>query len=233
VSKGNVSDQTAGRKRKGKCIFDVPYGESANNIIGDEQAEPTSKKRLLDSETNGAKGNLERVERACKRRARILQEIKAIGQLRDAVSLPDAAVQLSSAAVRLSHDELSNAAARLSNPAIQTKLPFPFTERDLPQWFNSDGDHDHWDFMGREKCTELLDAIKELETTHWHGYWFYGTFGYGKSHLLATLACYLIAAGKRVVFIPDCQACVWKPVAYLQTAMLLAWGARMIASYGK
>lgn len=79
--------------------------------------------------------------------------------------------------------------------------------------------------MGREKFTELLDAVKELETTRWHGYLFYGTIGYGKSHLLAALACYLIAAGKRVVYIPDCRACAWKPVDCLQAAMLLAWGA--------
>jgi hypothetical protein len=79
--------------------------------------------------------------------------------------------------------------------------------------------------MGREKFTELVDAINVLETTsNWHGYFFYGTIGYGKSHLLAALTCYLISVGKRVVYIPDCRECAWKPVSYLRAAMLLAWG---------
>jgi hypothetical protein len=78
--------------------------------------------------------------------------------------------------------------------------------------------------MGREKFSELLDAIKVLETQTWRGFLFYGTIGYGKSHLLAALACYLISAGKRVVYIPDCRECAWNPVAYFRAAMLLAWG---------
>jgi hypothetical protein len=80
--------------------------------------------------------------------------------------------------------------------------------------------------MGREKFTELLDAVKELETpaTTYHGFLFYGTIGYGKSHLLAALACYLTATGRRVVYIPDCRECTWDPAAYFRTAMLLTWG---------
>ena len=78
--------------------------------------------------------------------------------------------------------------------------------------------------MGREKFTELLHAIKVLETTSWKGYLFYGTIGYGKSHLLAALACYLITAGKRVIYIPDCRECAWSPVSYFRAAVLLAWG---------
>jgi hypothetical protein len=78
--------------------------------------------------------------------------------------------------------------------------------------------------MGREKFTELLNAVNVLQTTGWRGYMFYGTIGYGKSHLLAALACYLISTGKRVIYIPDCRACAWRPVPYFQAAMLLAWG---------
>jgi hypothetical protein len=209
----------------------------------------------LDSRIDEIDDNLlERVERAVKRRAVILQEIKAISQLLDAVPLPDAAVQLSNAAVPLSSAELSNAAVQFSSPAIPDavplpdvtvqlssaelshaavqlsspatliKLPFPFVGQSLPERFNYDGDHNYWDYMGREKFTELLDAINVLETTAWRGYLFYGTIGYGKSHLLAALACYLITAGKRVVDIPDCLECAWRPVTYFRAAMLLAWG---------
>lgn len=186
---------------------------------------PQKKNRQEDPLLSKTDDNLvERVERAVKRRARILQEIKTISQLPDAVPLPDAAVQLSNAAVPLSSAELSNAAVQLSSPATLIKLPFPFVGHSLPERFNYDGDHNYWDYMGREKFTELLDAINVLETTAWRGYLFYGTIGYGKSHLLAALACYLIAAGKRVVYIPDCRECAWKRVAYFRAAMLLAWG---------
>jgi hypothetical protein len=179
----------------------------------------SERRRLPDSKINGADKNLvERVERAVKRRARILQEIKTISQL------PDAAVQLSNATVPLSYAELSNAAVQLSSPAIQIKLPFPFIDPNLPERFNYNGDHRYWNYMGREKFTELLDAVKELETTTWQGYLFYGTIGYGRSHLLAALTCYLITAGKRVIYIPDCRACAWNPVPYFRAAMLLAWG---------
>jgi hypothetical protein len=191
--------------------------------------------RRLDSKIDEADDDLlERAERAVKRRARILEGIKTISLPPDAVPLPNAAVQLSNAAVPLSRAELLNAVVQLSNPAIQIKLPFPFVGYSIPERFNSNGDRDYWDYMGREKFTELLDAINVLETTNWRGYLFYGTIGYGKSHLLAALACYLISAGKRVVYIPDCRECAWSPVSYFRAAMLLAWGGgRMIASYGK
>jgi hypothetical protein len=165
-----------------------------------ERANPLSRAvDQLSSEVDEADDDpLERVERTRKRRT-------SISQLPDAVPLPDAAVQLSS-------------------PASHIKLPFPFVGRDFPERFNYDGDHQYWDYMGREKFTELLHAVKVLETTFWQGYLFYGTIGYGKSHLLAALACYLITAGKRVIYIPDCRACAWSPVPYFRAAMLLAWG---------
>jgi hypothetical protein len=265
--KGNLLNQTAGRKRTGKNTFNLAYGQRANNVTGDETDAPESKRNRqedplseiatraserLDSRFDQIDDNLlERVKRAVKRRALILQEIKAISQLLDAVPLPDAAVQLSNAAVPLSSAELSNAAVQLSSPdavplpdvtvqlsstelshaAVQLsspatliKLPFPFVGQSLPERFNYDGDHNYWDYMGREKFTELLDAINVLETTAWRGYLFYGTIGYGKSHLLAALACYLISAGKRIVYIPDCRECAWRPVTYFQAAMLLTWG---------
>jgi chromosomal replication initiation ATPase DnaA len=53
--------------------------------------------------------------------------------------------------------------------------------------------------------------------------WIYGTKGYGKSHLLAALVCYLTTQGKRVVYIPDCRECIKSPVTYVQAAMLFAW----------
>jgi len=91
---------------------------------------------------------LERAERAIKRRARILKEIKPISQL------PDAA--------ELSYVKLLCAAAQLSNPAIQIKFPFPFVGDSIPKRFNYDGDHGYWDYVGREKFAELVDATERL-----------------------------------------------------------------------
>jgi hypothetical protein len=51
----------------------------------------------------------------------------------------------------------------------------------------------------------------------------YGPVGYGRSHLLATVAYLLIAKGRRVVYIPDCGLLERDPFTYVQTAMLLAW----------
>src|SRR4051794_15068421 len=78
--------------------------------------------------------------------------------------------------------------------------------------------------MGREKFEALLEKVEELKKGHYGGgLWLYGTIGYGKSHLLAAVACYLIAAGDRVIYIPDCRQCTKKPVEYFRTAMLLSW----------
>lgn len=219
--KGNLSNQTAGRKRKGENIFDLAYGQLANSIIGDEidgpepsispkkirRGDPLSKLttgvsergRHPNSEIDKADDNLKgRVKRAIERRARILQEIKTISQLPNAVPLPNATVQLHNAAVPLSHAETFYAAVQLSRPAVQIKLPFPFVRDSIPERFNYSGDHDHWNYMGREIFTELLDAINKLQTTGWRGYLFYGTIGYGKSHLLAALTCYLTSNRPRM-----------------------------------
>ena len=64
---------------------------------------------------------------------------------------------------------------------------------------------------------------KVREDVRRSGFWLYGTRGYGKSHLLAALVCYLTATGDRVVYIPDCRACVEDPILYVRTAMLFAW----------
>ena len=236
VSLGRIqreSNHTAA-KRKGKNNLNLAYGQLAHSIIGDEidgprlsispkkicQEDPLLKLAARVSEI--PKHLLERAERAIKRRARILEEIKIISQLPDAV--PDTVPPPDAA--ELSHAELLCAAAQLSNPAIQVKFPFPFVGDSIPERFNYSGDHGYWDYVGREKFAELVDAIDVLETTHWRGYLFYGTIGYGKSHLLAMLACYLISAGKRIIYIPDCRECAWRPVDYLKAAMLLAWGRR-------
>jgi chromosomal replication initiation ATPase DnaA len=52
------------------------------------------------------------------------------------------------------------------------------------------------------KLIEELKIVREGCT--YTAVWLYGTQGYGKSHLLAILACYLAAQDERVIYIPDC-----------------------------
>jgi chromosomal replication initiation ATPase DnaA len=106
-------------------------------------------------------------------------------------------------------------------------LPFPFVGPFLPTRFKPDsgsGSEGNWFYVGREKFVELLDRLRDVRKSHNRSaLWVYGTKGYGKSHLLAALVCYLTAQGERVVYIPDCRECAKKPVAYVRAAMLFAW----------
>jgi hypothetical protein len=78
--------------------------------------------------------------------------------------------------------------------------------------------------MGRTKFKEFLEALKKVRTSNFHHtIWLYGTQGYGKSHLLAALVCYLAAQDERVVYIPDCRTWLRDPVGCTRTAMLFAW----------
>jgi Bacterial dnaA protein len=71
---------------------------------------------------------------------------------------------------------------------------------------------------------KLLKELKMVrESNNYSTLWLYGTQGYGKSHLLAALVCYLAAQDERVVYIPNCREWLRDPVGYLKDAMLFAW----------
>lgn len=128
---------------------------------------------------------------------------------------------------RIYQECLSIRAEELSDPGFEMNLPFPFVYNTLPVRFKlelKDGEH-NWGYMGREKFAELLNKFTEVRQSPQNsGFWLYGTRGYGKSHLLAALVCYLTARGERVVYIPDCRECIKDPVTYMRAAMLFAWG---------
>jgi hypothetical protein len=174
-----------------------------------EPPDAASKRRRLDSEVNA-----ELAKRARERRDHIREKIEALGLLPDnADQLPDNA------------DQLPNAVVQLSNPAFHTKLPFPFVGPVVPTRFPTDPDsEDNWFYMGREMFVRLLNKLKYVrKARNRSALWVYGTKGYGKSHLLAALVCYLAAQEEPVVYIPDCRECVKSPVEYLQASMLFAW----------
>jgi hypothetical protein len=47
--------------------------------------------------------------------------------------------------------------------------------------------------------------------------------GYGKSHILAALACLLRRRGDRVIYLPDCRQMLVDPVLYGKSALLCAF----------
>jgi hypothetical protein len=114
---------------------------------------------------------------------------------------------------------------RFSDPTNDTKLPFPFVGL-VPERFQISDDG--WFYTGREKFAELLDKVDALCGDIQHSsLTLYGTRGYGKSHLLAALVCYLAAGEEKVVYIPDCGELVEGSVRYMIAAMLFAWADDM------
>lgn len=78
-------------------------------------------------------------------------------------------------------------------------------------------------YFGRERFNELWESVVQLGE-RWGELFFYGTAGYGKSHILAALACLLVSQGKRVVFLPDCRAMARDFVRHITKALLLTFG---------
>jgi hypothetical protein len=124
-----------------------------------------------------------------------------------------------------SSGQLSKAAKNLSDPKFEHKLVFPFVGFKAPVRFEVDNmTEGNWLYVGRMKFGELLEELKEVrESTKYTALWLYGSQGYGKSHLLAALVCYLAAGDERVVYIPDCRALLNSVVERFQAAMLFAW----------
>jgi hypothetical protein len=125
-----------------------------------------------------------------------------------------------------SADPFPTAVDKLSDPTLEHTLPFPFVGFEAPVRFKVDNvTEENWLYIGRTKFKELVQQLKVVRVSlNYTTVWLYGTRGYGKSHLLAALVCYLAARDKeRVVYIPDCRAVLKNPVTYIQAAMLFAW----------
>jgi hypothetical protein len=78
--------------------------------------------------------------------------------------------------------------------------------------------------MGREKFAKLIKDFERVRNDpRLSSLTVYGTSGYGKSHLLAALVCYLAAREEKVVYIPDCREFRRLPIPYIRAAILFAW----------
>lgn len=113
-----------------------------------------------------------------------------------------------------------------SNPRNMGTLPFPFLFLYLPELFQL---LDHppgcdFEYIGRESFARVWETVGELRLPTGRGrIYIHGTMGYGKSHLLAALACLLARKGKRVVYVPDCRQMLKAPLIYLKSALLCAF----------
>ncbi|CAG8646276.1 13052_t:CDS:2, partial [Acaulospora morrowiae] len=47
--------------------------------------------------------------------------------------------------------------------------------------------------------------------------------GYGKSHILTAIACFLLRSERRVVYLPDCRELALNPVNYIKSALFLTY----------
>lgn len=90
----------------------------------------------------------------------------------------------------------------LSDPSTAHWLPFPSLatipkrfKRNQQRCFYYEGRHEM-----KKRVKEIKDNLAEGRHLLWHG-----TVGYGKSHLLAVVACHLLADDYHVVYIPDCS----------------------------
>jgi DNA replication protein DnaC len=73
--------------------------------------------------------------------------------------------------------------------------------------------------MGRERFARSLKAFSIVQGNSFQrqAVYVYGGKGYGKSYILAALACLLVRTGTRVVYIPDCRAWLLNPLSYLRS----------------
>jgi hypothetical protein len=120
--KGNLSNQTAGRKRKGKNIFNVPYGQPANNIIADE----IDVHKLLRS---GHQGLLSKLTARAREQRKLIREI-----VTEINSSSDQHSDQNSDSI----DPFTRAVDKLSDPAFECTLPFPFVGSEAPVRFKLD-----------------------------------------------------------------------------------------------
>lgn len=110
-----------------------------------------------------------------------------------------------------------------SDPKNFLRLPFPFPGAIKP----ADRfalDNGLFTFMGRRKFDNILTQIEALKPDdNFMRMFIYGTAGYGKSHILAAMACLLLREEKRVVFLPDCRKLAVENIDYIKHALFLTY----------
>ncbi|KIX06463.1 uncharacterized protein Z518_04439 [Rhinocladiella mackenziei CBS 650.93] len=121
-------------------------------------------------------------------------------------------------------DPLPGAVDKLSDPTLNHTLDFPFSHHIPPRFRGPGRAQAKWSYMGRTMFKDLLNEVREVRKSRvYRRIWLYGNEGFGKSHLLAALVCYLAAQDERVVYLPNCWELLEYHVHYVKLAMLFAW----------
>ncbi|RIB24120.1 hypothetical protein C2G38_2032125 [Gigaspora rosea] len=128
-------------------------------------------------------------------------EEKGIGQESKKVKLLATASKIMESIMKL--PDICNV---YSSPKNFLSLPFPYPGSNIPVdrfAINEDG---FFTFMGRKEFINILNEINTFKArTGYMEMFIYGTVGYGTSHILAAIACFLLRNGRRVVYLPDCR----------------------------
>ncbi|CAB4409271.1 unnamed protein product [Rhizophagus irregularis] len=110
-----------------------------------------------------------------------------------------------------------------SNPENLLSLLFPFLGEIKPvERFSIK--KKRFLYIKRKAFDNILNTINEFK--YEKGYmdcFIYGTIKYEKSHILATIVCFLFRTGKRVVYLPDCRKLVQDPEYYIKSALFLIY----------
>jgi hypothetical protein len=131
-------------------------------------------------------------------------------------------------AIRAKVQTLHEGTEWYSDPSKRGHLPFLFPSPRLPTdrfAFTGGSIIPDFEYIGREEFKTVWDHVKEIQDRFSaNRIYIHGTMGYGKSHILAALACYLARTGKPVVYLPDCREMLRNPLSYIQCALLCALG---------
>ncbi|CAG8715084.1 6092_t:CDS:2, partial [Racocetra fulgida] len=111
-----------------------------------------------------------------------------------------------------------------SDPKNFLLLPFPYPGSNLPVDRFAIDEDGLFTFMGRKEFINILNQINTFKSrTGYMEMFIYGTVGYGKSHILTAIACFLFRIGRRVVYLPDCRKLAVDPIEYIKSALFLTY----------
>ncbi|KAJ7510171.1 hypothetical protein B0H11DRAFT_1958006 [Mycena galericulata] len=116
--------------------------------------------------------------------------------------------------VSLNSESLTDASCSLS-------LPFPSLLRSSIQSLHTANGQYSVENIGRPIFATVLSQVERLDRQIPRPVVLLGTYGSGKSHLLAMLASFLFAQGKRVVFLPECSLVADDPILWIKLAFAL------------
>lgn len=118
---------------------------------------------------------------------------------------------------------LSGEPRKYSDPNEVFDLPFPSVNQIPPRF--SLLNQGRFSYIGRECFDQVFEAFSLVQGNllQRQAVYIYGGRGFGKSYILAALACLLVRTGTQVVYIPDCHACLLEPRSYLLKAIVFAF----------